>query len=141
MKRILNFPFLLTVAIFFLSSALLPKSKIIEDAEKISHSTFNVLLSTYVNDLGVVNYPGFKGDESFQAYLSALSAAKPNNNNWSKNEKLAFWINAYNAFTIKLINDNWPVKSIRDISNPWNFKKNAGAKDPFCYCMCILFLS
>ncbi len=122
MKRILNFPFLLTVAIFFLSSALLPKSKIIEDAEKISHSTFNVLLSTYVNDLGVVNYPGFKGNESFQAYLSALSAAKPNNNNWSKNEKLAFWINAYNAFTIKLINDNWPVKSIRDISNPWKQK-------------------
>ena len=32
-----------------------------------------------------------------------------------KNEKLAFLINAYNAFTLKLIIDNYPVKSIRDL--------------------------
>ena len=48
-----------------------------------------------------------------------MYTAKPNNSNWSKDEKLAFWINAYNAYTIKLINDNWPLKSIKDIENPW----------------------
>jgi hypothetical protein len=37
---------------------------------------------------------------------------------------MAYWINAYNAFTVKLIIDNWPVSSIRDIHNgdPWNVK-------------------
>ena len=34
---------------------------------------------------------------------------------WSKNQQLAYWINAYNAFTVKLIVDNYPTKSIRDL--------------------------
>mgnify|MGYP001105474537 CR=1 FL=1 len=34
---------------------------------------------------------------------------------WTRNQKLAFWINAYNAYTVKLILDHYPDKSIRDI--------------------------
>ena len=41
--------------------------------------------------------------------------AHPNEQNWSKEEQLAYWINAYNAFTIKLILDHYPVKSIKEI--------------------------
>ena len=37
-------------------------------------------------------------------------------NNWSENEKLAYWINAYNAFTVKLIVDNYPLESIKDLN-------------------------
>jgi len=44
------------------------------------------------------------------------------NETWSKNETLAYWINAYNAFTIKLISDNYPIKSIKDIKNPWDLE-------------------
>lgn len=122
MKRIFNLPFLLVIAVFSLSSSLLPKTVTNDDAKTISHSTFNSLLVANVTASGVVNYSGFKGNQAFQSYLQTLSAAKPKNTNWSKNEKLAFWINAYNAFTIKLINDNWPVKSIRDIKDPWKQK-------------------
>ena len=38
---------------------------------------------------------------------------------WTREDKLAYWINVYNAFTVKLIIDNYPVKSIRSIGAPW----------------------
>src|SRR5207249_4677467 len=34
---------------------------------------------------------------------------------WSRAERLAFWINAYNAFTVKLVLDHYPITSIRKI--------------------------
>jgi hypothetical protein len=41
---------------------------------------------------------------------------------WSKKRDSAYWINAYNAYTVKLIIDNYPTKSIKDISDPWGKK-------------------
>ena len=38
----------------------------------------------------------------------------------SKEQKLAYWINAYNALTIDLILQNYPLKSIKDIDKPWD---------------------
>ncbi|MCB0585474.1 MAG: DUF547 domain-containing protein [Phaeodactylibacter sp.] len=49
-------------------------------------------------------------------YLDEL-AANPPAKTWSREEKLAYWINAYNAFTIKLILDHYPLSSIMDINN------------------------
>ena len=54
-----------------------------------------------------------------QTVLDEFSKNQPDNS-WTKNETLAYWINAYNAFTIKLIINNYPVKSIKDIKNPWD---------------------
>ena len=48
-------------------------------------------------------------------YLTQLSNNAPANT-WSKNEKFAYWINAYNAFTVKLIVINYPLKSIKDLN-------------------------
>jgi hypothetical protein len=44
---------------------------------------------------------------------------------WSKKEKLAYWINAYNAFTLKLVVDNYPTKSIMnfDGGKTWDVKR------------------
>ncbi|HSJ67025.1 MAG TPA: DUF547 domain-containing protein, partial [Anditalea sp.] len=50
-----------------------------------------------------------------EKYLNVLSTSPPDKNIWSENEQLAYWINAYNAFTVKLIVDNYPVKSIQDL--------------------------
>lgn len=88
-----------------------------------SHDAFNTLLGQYVTSSGKVNYAGFKGNASFKTYLSELSANSPESS-WSKNKKLAYWINAYNAFTIQLIIDNYPLKSITDLSGgkPWDKK-------------------
>ena len=86
-------------------------------AAPVSHDIFNGLLKKYVSDKGVVNYGGFKKEQKeFKKYLDLLYANAPGSS-WSENEKLAYWINAYNAFTIKLVADAYPVKSIKDIKN------------------------
>jgi hypothetical protein len=64
---------------------------------------------------------GLSKDSKLQAYLNELSANVPTKS-WSKNATLAYWINAYNAYTVKLILDNYPTKSIKDINDPWGKK-------------------
>src|SRR5690606_7886580 len=67
---------------------------------------------------GLVNYNGFKQDkQQLDLYLKLLQAGVPDPDKWSKEEQLAYWINAYNAFTIKLIIDNYPLKSIKDLNS------------------------
>ncbi len=85
------------------------------------HSTWVTILPKYVSESGNVNYRGFASDKSFPSYLKALSEHPPQDN-WSREDQLAYWINVYNAFTIKLINDNYPLQSIKDIKNPWDYR-------------------
>jgi hypothetical protein len=88
------------------------------------HSAFDSLLKTYVSSTGKVNYEGFKKDKTkLDAYLETLKNNAPQSS-WSKDEQLAYWINTYNAFTIKLIVDNYPLKSIQDLhgGKPWDVK-------------------
>lgn len=88
--------------------------------EKFNHSIFDMLLEENVTDDGHTNYKGFiKNKSTFNLYLNALSENMPTDD-WSKEDKLAYWMNAYNAFTIKLIIDNYPTSSIKDIKDPWD---------------------
>ncbi|HCM76457.1 MAG TPA: DUF547 domain-containing protein [Cytophagales bacterium] len=95
-----------------------------------SHGAFDKLLKIHVLEDGRVNYKGFiKDSVEFNKYLKTLSKNPPNEKTWSTNEIKAFWINAYNAFTIKLIIDNYPVKSIKDlggsiykVNTPWDIQ-------------------
>jgi hypothetical protein len=80
-----------------------------------SNQLYTKILQKYVNSSGLVNYKGLKNDKAeFEQYLKLLSDTPPSDK-WNNNEKKAYWINAYNAFTLKLIVDNYPVKSIKDI--------------------------
>ncbi len=91
-----------------------------KEIQAVSHQIWDGLLQKYVSSSGVVNYAGIQGSESeLDKYLNLISEQAPQEN-WSKNEKLAFWINAYNAYTVKLILDHYPLKSIRDIEKPWD---------------------
>ena len=78
-------------------------------------SIFNELLQKHVTNDGFVDYNGFKKDEykldTYIAYLEKTTS----DSNWTENKQKAFWINAYNAYTIKLILENYPLKSIMDI--------------------------
>ena len=90
----------------------------------LSHQVWDELLRKYVNASGKVNYGGFKNDKAkLQTYLNLLKNNPPQSN-WPRNKAMAFWINAYNAFTIKLIVDNYPVSSITklDGGKPWDRK-------------------
>jgi hypothetical protein len=82
---------------------------------QVDHSIWNGLLSKHVSAEGWVSYHGLKKDSvQLNQYLKLLSSNPPQED-WTANQKLAFWINAYNAFTVKLIVDNYPVSSIKDI--------------------------
>lgn len=88
------------------------------DSKAISHEIWDTLLRQHVSEDGKVNYKGFIRDSvKFNQYLSLLSKNHPNEKNWSREEQFAYWINVYNAFTVKLIVDNYPTKSIKDIKN------------------------
>lgn len=96
----------------------------VEGDKKLSHDSWNELLEKYVTANGKVNYSGLKADKAkLQSYLDLL-AANPVQSAWTRNEKMAYWINAYNAFTIKLIVDHYPVSSITKIEGgkPWDKK-------------------
>ncbi|TXE10256.1 DUF547 domain-containing protein [Algoriphagus aquimarinus] len=81
-----------------------------------SHKAWNELLKANVSADGTVNYKGFiKEKAKLEAYLKSISENAPDRKTWSKNEQLAYWINAYNGFTVKLIVDNYPVESIKDL--------------------------
>ncbi|MEM9718527.1 MAG: DUF547 domain-containing protein [Bacteroidota bacterium] len=86
----------------------------------ISHTIWNSLVSKYVTRSGKVNYKGFISDKAnLQSYLELLSTNPPTST-LSPKAQLAYWINAYNAFTVKLIIDNYPLKSITDLGEPWD---------------------
>lgn len=88
------------------------------------HSVWNNLLEKHVSENGKVDYEGFVKDKKLlETYLADL-AQFPVQEEWPRNHKMAYWINAYNAFTVKLIVDNYPLKSIRDLhkGNPWDVK-------------------
>ena len=82
---------------------------------KAQTSVFNALLQKHVTNNGIVDYKSFKTDEvKLEAYLTYLKKTNPESI-WSINKQKAFWINAYNAYTIKLILENYPLKSIMNI--------------------------
>jgi len=93
--------------------------------ETADPSLFGELLKRYVNN-GEVDYQGFKNEEaSLDKYLKILE--NTNVKGLSREEQFAFYVNSYNAWTIKLILGAYPgIKSIKDLGNifktPWQKK-------------------
>lgn len=77
------------------------------------HRLFTELLSSYVHD-GIVNYKKLRSDGRLAGYIGWLAKTDPDSLPNEK-DKLAFWVNAYNAYTLKIICDNYPVESINDL--------------------------
>jgi len=85
----------------------------------VNHAQWTKLLQKHVDGEGLVDYKGFQKDEKMlDTYLDMLASNNPNND-WSVQELLAFYINLYNAQTVKLIIENYPTKSIKDLDGPW----------------------
>ncbi len=88
----------------------------------ISHSVWDRILILNASKEGKVNYEGVILDSSlFYQYFRSLSDTPPTDR-WSREEKLAYWINVYNAVAMKMIIDNYPVNTINDIHDPWKYK-------------------
>ncbi len=98
----------------------------------VSHEIWDSLLKQYVTKDGFVDYKGIQSDqEKFDSYLRLLEANPPNTATWTEEEQIAYWINAYNAYTVDLILQYYPVQSIKDIGStiqipfvntPWDIK-------------------
>ncbi len=114
--------FFLLVMVISISSCI-PSLKIRGKGAVINHSEWTALVKKYVDDDGLVDYKGFISDKpKLEAYLKKVSENAPAKN-WTEQDKIAYWLNAYNAFTVKYIVDNYPVKSIKDL----------GAKKPVMF--------
>jgi hypothetical protein len=75
-----------------------------------SHKVFDEVLEAHVKD-GIVDYQGIQTDDRLAVYLAQLDRVDPNALT-RRNERLAFWINAYNAFAIKGILDKYSPTSL-----------------------------
>jgi len=101
---------------------------------RVDHTAWDRLLETYVAEgadgINRVAYAGIKEDarQRLAAYIATL--ANTPIGRYNRAQQRAFWINLYNALTVKVVLDHYPVKSIRDIdistglfaNGPWRKK-------------------
>lgn len=102
---------------------------------KLDHDAFDGLLRRYVKpdaqNYNRVDYRAFRnsGAAALKAYIQAMLQAEPSK--LSRDEAHAYWINLYNAKTLDVVLDHYPVKSIRDLrlgggglfkTGPWSRK-------------------
>ncbi|WP_241695436.1 DUF547 domain-containing protein [Winogradskyella litoriviva] len=93
--------------------------KQLSNFKEVIHNRWNTILQKHVSESGNVDYKAIKNESEFDVYIDYLSETVPDDT-WTKDEKLAYWINAYNALTVDLILRHYPVKSIKDIKDPWD---------------------
>ena len=108
-----------------------------------SHSKFDFLLKKYVCN-GRVDYKGILSEKAvFYEYIDTIGNVEASVlTSWTREQKLAFWINVYNAFTIQAIIERYPIKersliglfyprnSILQISGIWSrLKFKAGGQN------------
>ncbi len=111
--------------LFFLVSCI-SVDKVESDSKPIDHDIYADLLNRYVDIEGNVDYDGLQKDSvKLNTYLKMLSGGHPSDKGWTREEQLAYWINAYNAFTLQLMVRHYPVKSIRDIKGMIPFVNSA----------------
>ena len=87
------------------------------------HGAFDALLRAHVRG-GMVDYDAFARAPEFQRYLASLAGFDPTA--LPERERLAFWINAYNAYTIRLIVRHEERESIRNINKTFGLVKAYG---------------
>ena len=91
------------------------KIQVTTSDDELSHELFDQVLQKYVDSQGRVNYAGLKNDlGTLESYLDLLAVNAPSDRATFQTG-LAFWINAYNALTIKGVLDHYPTTSVRKI--------------------------
>lgn len=95
-----------------------PAAKTKESAFDALHAPWTAILAKHVRG-GDFDYAGLAKDRAgLDAYVMALEAVKPDAfAALSRKEQFAFWINAYNAYTVKRVVDAYPIRSIRDLGD------------------------
>jgi ribosomal protein S18 len=107
MKKVLLLLFLISVKSF---------------AQNFDYKNYNAFLQKYVSERGNVNYDKIKANKAELDGIVAQFEKNQPTDKWTKNEKMAYFINCYNVYTLSAVVAKYPVKSIKDISNVWDKK-------------------
>ncbi len=100
------------VAVCMVAAAL--SAPVTARAQAVDHGAWDLLLQAHVDGRGLVDYDAFAQNPRFEEYLQRLARTDPAR--LPRAEQLALWINAYNAYTIELINRHGERASIRNIN-------------------------
>lgn len=74
------------------------------------HATLDAILDLYVRD-GLVYYAALKGARArLDRYAASLNVPAARYDAWSRDEKVAFWVNAYNTFVLQTVINNYPIR-------------------------------
>jgi Protein of unknown function, DUF547 len=115
---------LLSVVLVACSQTVSVKSSAVETVEVdghqvFSHAAWDAVEKAYVTEDGLVDYPALEAHrEGLDKYVSELASASPRSNPElfpTRDDALAYWINAYNALIVRAVVDAYPVKSVLDI--------------------------
>jgi len=130
-----NYRLLVLTGVFIVPSVFSSKTlAAAPEMQGFDYSNFAETLKINVNDAGMVNYKKLKTEpQKLRTFVTELQHLDGKDfDKWSDNEKIAFWLNAYNALTLKAIIDNYPIKSsffksriypknsIRQIAGVWD---------------------
>jgi len=103
-----------------------------DSGEQIDHSLWQSVLDDYLveDDSGInlIDYEGLQGDNDgrIASYINELSSIDPLN--LDKPNQKSYWINLYNALTVRLVVENYPIQTITELGEsllsrgPWNDK-------------------
>ncbi len=120
-----NTPLSLLAIVFGLGSALPP----IASATLFDHSSYDSIVRRYVNEDGWVDYSSIRKNSlsALESYFERLGEADLGG--WSRNERIAFWINAYNSHVLHLLAEHPDMKKVSENFEMFNFPfKMAGER-------------
>jgi len=111
-------------------SAVNLQKSVSQPAEAIFDHSYQLFADQLVKYLenGEVHYKRWQGDQAgLNQFLAELSALSPEQyQHFSVDQKKAFWINAFNALTIKVVLDNYPIKGNQSQYPPSSFRQIPG---------------
>jgi hypothetical protein len=89
-------------------------------AQQDPYAAWARTLATYVDAEGLVDYPGLKarGMADLQKFMDFLATTDPSTLG-GESDRMAFWINAYNAVVMWQVVERYPIESVRDVGALW----------------------
>ncbi|WP_445711660.1 DUF547 domain-containing protein [Flavobacterium sp.] len=91
-------------------------------SQYMNYQFYEDFLFTYVSEDGYVDYDAIYENQTDLRKVIDRFESLETYPNWSKNQELSHWINIYNVYSIKLIVDNFPINSIKDISQSFDLR-------------------
>jgi hypothetical protein len=135
MRRVFQSAVLLLSVPFVTAAALAAHQQSPSTVEPL-HRPLDQILDLYVRD-GLVYYKALQSERGrFDRYVASLNVPAPTYEGWSREQQMAFWVNAYNAFVLRTVIDHYPIRgkspqypsnSIRQIPGAFEKTKHAAA--------------